>query len=154
MQLHWGRGFHQVVAVVVRLHECQSKVCHFNFPAIQINKFHSSSYQATFSALILNFLMSRKSPRCSIMPSVSSCHSSSAPYTAKAVFTYKSCFFRACACEQLGSSLSSTASNRSLNSSVTFGRMATGKKRSDCGCLISASVDKTSCPVKRLLPKS
>ncbi len=86
------------------------------------------------------------------MPSRNNCHKSEAPQLAKAELMNKSCLASASAKEQLGVSSASPACNKSLNSSVTNGRVSTGLYCSDAGCLILSSVDKMTCPLTRLLP--
>jgi hypothetical protein len=44
MQVHFGWFVNPVMAIIIRLHDCQVQVRHFDFPAVQINNFHPSIF--------------------------------------------------------------------------------------------------------------
>src|ERR1700744_2651797 len=97
----------------------------------------------------------RKKPRFKSIPSRNTCHNRDAPKLANVELINKSCLANASASEQLGVlSLFSDCISKSLNSSVTKGSFSTVLNFFEAGCLIVLTVDKTTCPVFLLLPKS
>lgn len=112
-------------------------------------------FQATLIGWVLKSLRLWKKPLYWVNPLRNKLHNKEQPIWVSEELIYKSCFSSASAKLQLGvSSVASECFNKSPNSSVTNGRLATVSYISDLGWLIFPIVDNITCPVCWLLPKS
>src|ERR1700744_1149545 len=113
------------------------------------------SFYDTLIGCVRKSLRLRKKPLLSSIPSRNTCHNRDAPKFAKVELMNRSCLAKASASEQLGVlSVLSDCISKSLYSSVTNGSFSTVRNFLEAGCLIVLTVDKTTCPVSLLLPKS